>query len=80
MMERYPTMLPILPFHHPFDIDRIAAISTRGMAPIGPLYRTIGSEEALLHENEETYDREPKSRCPRISTVVLSITTLIFRV
>jgi hypothetical protein len=73
-----PDHVPILPFHHPFDIDRTSAISNSGMAPIEPLYRAIGSEETLLHENEETHNLKPKSKCPRISTVVLSITTIIF--
>jgi hypothetical protein len=48
------------------------------MAPTEPLYGAINTEEDLPCENEENHDRKPKSKCPRISTIVLSITTLIF--
>ena len=73
-------MFPILPPHHPFDIDRISAISNSGMAPIEPLYGAISTEEGHPCEHEGSHDRKPKSKCPQISTIVLSITTLIFGV
>jgi hypothetical protein len=75
-------MLPILPPQlkaipgggdKPFSLFR----KRQEMASsIEPHYKTITSEEeSLLRGNEY---RISKSNCPRISTIVLSITTIIF--
>jgi hypothetical protein len=80
MMEdvQCSTTFQILPPHHPFDIDRISAVSNSRMAPIEPLYGAISTEEDHPCEHEEDHDRKPKSKCPKIFTIVFSITTLIF--